>query len=216
MPGSAQSRLLAAQSLLEMVEEMIDGATIVDDRSRVVWFNPGQLALLGGVALLDVVGQEIERVIPHSRLREVVETGRPQPLDVIQYGDKTLLVTRLPLRGEGGEIIGAFAFALKNSIPHLRPHCGTGPSPPGAPGAHGAGALHHPRPSLHQRADSGRARPCGRWGAFCGGRARSARRCCCWRDRDRQGDGGPCHPRRVRADEPALRRHQCGGRCRKA
>lgn len=121
MPNSAQARLLAARSLLEMVEEMIDGATIVDERSRVVWFNPGQLALLGGVALRDVVGQEIERVIPHSRLREVVETGRPQPLDVIQYGDKTLLVTRLPLRGETGEIIGAFAFALKNSIPHLRP-----------------------------------------------------------------------------------------------
>ncbi|QTL06111.1 sigma 54-interacting transcriptional regulator [Aquabacter sp. L1I39] len=100
---------------------MIDGATIVDERARVVWFNPGQLALLGGVALRDVVGQEIERVIPHSRLREVVETGRPQPLDVIQYGDKTLLVTRLPLRSEAGEIIGAFAFALKNSIPHLRP-----------------------------------------------------------------------------------------------
>ena len=121
MPMDAEARLLAARSLLEMVEEMIDGATIVDDRARVVWFNPGQLALLGGIELRDVVGEEIERVIPHSRLREVVETGRPQPLDVIQYGDKTLLVTRLPLRAATGEIIGAFAFALKNSIPHLRP-----------------------------------------------------------------------------------------------
>ncbi len=104
-----------------MVEEMIDGATIVDHRSRVVWFSEGQLALLGGVQLSDVVGQEIERVIPHSRLREVVETGHPQPLDIIQYGDKSLLVTRLPLRDESGTIIGAFAFALKNSIPQLRP-----------------------------------------------------------------------------------------------
>jgi len=104
-----------------MVEEMIDGATIVDARSRVVWFSEGQLSLLGGVRLSDVVGQEIERVIPHSRLREVVETGRPQPLDIIQYGEKSLLVTRLPLKDESGTIIGAFAYALKNSIPHLRP-----------------------------------------------------------------------------------------------
>lgn len=121
MAMSAVSRLAAARSLLEMVEEMIDGATIVDERSRVVWFSEGQLALLGGVRLDDVVGEEIERVIPHSRLREVVETGRPQPLDIIQYGEKSLLVTRLPLRDEDGAIIGAFAFALKNSIPHLRP-----------------------------------------------------------------------------------------------
>lgn len=121
MPTSAEERLSAARSLLQMVEEMIDGATIVDHRSRVVWFSEGQLALLGGVRLDDVVGQEIERVIPHSRLREVVETGLPQPMDIIQYGDKSLLVTRLPLRDETGEIIGAFAFALKNSIPHLRP-----------------------------------------------------------------------------------------------
>lgn len=121
MAMSAASRLAAARSLLEMVEEMIDGATIVDERSRVVWFSEGQLALLGGVRLEDVVGEEIERVIPHSRLREVVETGRPQPLDIIQYGEKSLLVTRLPLRDEDGAIIGAFAFALKNSIPHLRP-----------------------------------------------------------------------------------------------
>lgn len=121
MGTSAQERLSAARSLLQMVEEMIDGATIVDHRSRVVWFSEGQLALLGGARLEDVVGQEIERVIPHSRLREVVETGQPQPLDIIQYGDTSLLVTRLPLRDETGEIIGAFAFALKNSIPHLRP-----------------------------------------------------------------------------------------------
>lgn len=121
MTSSGDRRLLAARSLLEMVEEMIDGATIVDARSRVVWFSEGQLSLLGGVRLSDVVGQEIERVIPHSRLREVVETGRPQPLDIIQYGEKSLLVTRLPLRDESGAIIGAFAFALKNSIPHLRP-----------------------------------------------------------------------------------------------
>lgn len=121
MTNSGDRRLLAARSLLEMVEEMIDGATIVDARSRVVWFSEGQLSLLGGVRLSDVVGQEIERVIPHSRLREVVETGRPQPLDIIQYGEKSLLVTRLPLKDESGAIIGAFAFALKNSIPHLRP-----------------------------------------------------------------------------------------------
>lgn len=114
-------RFAAAHAVLLMVEGMIDGATLVDRDSRVVWFNEGQLRLLGNPPLADVVGQEIERVIPHSRMREVVETGQPHPLDIIQYGERSLLVTRLPLKDENGEIIGAIAFALKNSIPYLRP-----------------------------------------------------------------------------------------------
>ncbi|MEP9354672.1 sigma 54-interacting transcriptional regulator [Xanthobacter sp. KR7-65] len=115
------ARFAAARTLLMMVEEMIDGATLVDRHSRIVWLSEGQLALLGGLTLDDVVGREIERIIPHSRMREVVETGRPHPLDIIQYNERSLLVTRLPLRDEAGEVIGAVAFALKNSIPHLRP-----------------------------------------------------------------------------------------------
>ncbi|MEW6122271.1 MAG: sigma 54-interacting transcriptional regulator [Pseudomonadota bacterium] len=121
MPSLADDSFAAARALLLMVEGMIDGATLVDRQSRVVWFSDGQLRLLGNPRLADVVGQEIERVIPHSRMREVVETGQPHPLDIIQYGERSLLVTRLPLKNEDGEIIGAIAFALKNSIPYLRP-----------------------------------------------------------------------------------------------
>ncbi|MFG1302106.1 sigma 54-interacting transcriptional regulator [Xanthobacter sp. V3C-3] len=117
----ADDRFAAARALLAMVEEMIEGATLVDRDSRIVWFSEGQLALLGNPELASVVGQDIERVIPHSRMREVVETGRPHPLDIIQYGERWLLVTRLPMRDETGEVIGAIAFALKNSIPYLRP-----------------------------------------------------------------------------------------------
>ncbi|GLI25132.1 transcriptional regulator with PAS, ATPase and Fis domain [Xanthobacter flavus] len=121
MTTIADERFAAARALLGMVEGMIDGATLVDRESRVVWFSEGQLALLGKTDLAELVGQEIERVIPHSRMREVVETGHPHPLDIIQYGDRWLLVTRLPLRDETGAIIGAIAFALKDSIPYLRP-----------------------------------------------------------------------------------------------
>lgn len=121
MPTLSDDRFAAARALLLMVEEMIEGATLVDSESRVVWFSEGQLRLLGSPRLDDVVGLEIERVIPHSRMREVVETGHPHPLDIIQYGERSLLVTRLPLRDESGAIIGAIGFALKNSIPYLRP-----------------------------------------------------------------------------------------------
>ncbi len=121
MAKETAERFAAARALLVMIEEMIDGATLVDKYARIVWFSDNQMEILGLRSLADVVGQEIERVIPHSRMREVVETGRSFPLDIMQYGDRTLLVSRLPLRDERGEIIGAIAFALKNSLTYLRP-----------------------------------------------------------------------------------------------
>ncbi|AWU95922.1 sigma-54-dependent Fis family transcriptional regulator (plasmid) [Azospirillum ramasamyi] len=107
---------------------MIDGAILVDREARIVWsndkhvwFNDKLMAQLGLQSTADMIGQTVERVIPHSRMREVVETGRSLPLDIMRYGEHTLLVSRLPLRDERGEVIGALAFALKNSLTYLRP-----------------------------------------------------------------------------------------------
>ncbi|MBY6263671.1 AAA family ATPase [Azospirillum sp. 412522] len=107
---------------------MIDGAILVDRDVRIVWsndkhvwFNDRLMAQLGFRSAADAIGQPVERVIPHSRMREVVETGRSLPLDIMRYGEHTLLVSRLPLRDERGEVIGALAFALKNSLTYLRP-----------------------------------------------------------------------------------------------
>ena len=118
----------AARALMEMIDEMIDGAILVDREARIVWsndkhvwFNDKPMAQLGLQSTADMIGQTVERVIPHSRMREVVETGRSLPLDIMRYGEHTLLVSRLPLRDERGEVIGALAFALKNSLTYLRP-----------------------------------------------------------------------------------------------
>ncbi len=128
MPTGQDELFAAARALLGMIDEMIDGALLVDKNARIVWlndkhvwFNDKQKALLGLRSLADAVGQPIERLIPHSQMREVVETGRSLPLDIMQYGEHTLLVSRLPLRDERGKIIGAISFALKNSITYLRP-----------------------------------------------------------------------------------------------
>lgn len=121
-------RFAAARDLMVMIDDMIDGAILVDKDARVVWsndkhvwFGDKRMAALGFKTPADVVGQPVERLIPHSQMREVVETGRPIPLDIMRYGEHTLLVSRLPLRDGEGEIIGALGFALKNSLPHLRP-----------------------------------------------------------------------------------------------
>ena len=118
----------AARALMVMIDEMIDGAILVDKDARIVWsndkhvwFSDGRMASLGFRSSADIVGQPVERVIPHSRMREVVESGCSLPLDIMRYGEHTLLVSRLPLRDARGDVIGAIAFALKNSLPYLRP-----------------------------------------------------------------------------------------------
>jgi len=128
MPTKREEQFAAARALMVMIDEMIDGAILVDQDARIVWsndkhvwFNDKQMASLGLRSVADMVGQPVERVIPHSRMREVVETGRSLPLDIMRYGQHTLLVSRLPLRDERGQVIGAIAFALKNSLTYLRP-----------------------------------------------------------------------------------------------
>ena len=118
----------AARDLMVMIDEMIDGAILVDKEARIVWsndkhiwFDAKRMEALGIRSVSEMVGQPVERLIPHSRMRDVVETGRSTPLDIMRYGEHTLLVSRLPLRDERGEVIGAIAFALKNSLTYLRP-----------------------------------------------------------------------------------------------
>ncbi|WP_207462191.1 sigma 54-interacting transcriptional regulator [Azospirillum sp. SYSU D00513] len=128
MTAEWNEQFAAARALMVMIDEMIDGAILVDKDARIVWsndkhvwFDDKRMALLGFRSMKEVVGQPVERLIPHSQMREVVETGRSFPLDIMRYGEHTLLVSRLPLRDGRGEIIGAIAFALKNSLTYLRP-----------------------------------------------------------------------------------------------
>ncbi len=121
MPKGQAEHFAAARDLFVMLDEVVDGFSLVDTDARIVWLNDKQAELMGLASVEEAVGVEIERFIPHSRMREVVETGRSIPIDIMQYGDRTLMVSRLPLRNKRGEIIGAIAFALKNSLTYLRP-----------------------------------------------------------------------------------------------
>jgi transcriptional regulator with PAS, ATPase and Fis domain len=121
MPKEQAEHFAAARDLFVMLDEVVDGFSLVDTDARIVWLNDKQAELMGLASVEEAVGVEIERFIPHSRMREVVETGRSIPIDIMQYGDRTLMVSRLPLRNKQGEIIGAIAFALKNSLTNLRP-----------------------------------------------------------------------------------------------
>jgi len=104
---------LAMQSLFERLDSLCEGAVAVDRQARIVWINEKYLATLGLNSVHEALGREIEEVIPNSLMREVVRSGQPILLDIMELGGQSLVVTRMPLQDEQGEVIGAIGFVAQ-------------------------------------------------------------------------------------------------------
>ncbi|XQM28371.1 sigma-54 interaction domain-containing protein [Burkholderia gladioli] len=111
----------AAESLFRTFEHSSAGTLIVDRDARVVWINSRYAARFGFADPRTAIGLDCEAVIPHSLMREVVATGRPILLDIMETGREPLVVTRLPLVNEAGETVGAIGFALFDELKTLTP-----------------------------------------------------------------------------------------------
>ncbi|WP_281174017.1 sigma-54 interaction domain-containing protein [Andreprevotia chitinilytica] len=111
----------AIQSLFRTFERFCEGTVIVDANARVVWINARYADRFGFKNPAEAIGRPVEEVIPTSLLRDVVRTGRPMLLDIMQTQGESLVVTRLPLTGEAGQVIGAIGFALFDEIESLSP-----------------------------------------------------------------------------------------------
>jgi len=111
----------AVRSLFELLERICEGAVIVDANARIVWISDKYRALLGLPADEDVTGRAIETVIPASLMRQVVESGEPMLLDIMDVKDQSFVVTRLPVRDEDGAVSGAVGFVLYDRPQYLKP-----------------------------------------------------------------------------------------------
>ncbi len=111
----------AVRSLFELLERICEGAVIVDREARIVWMSDKYRALLGLAADAEVNGRPIESVIPASLMRQVVESGEPMLLDIMDVKDQSFVVTRLPLRDEQGAVSGAVGFVLYDKPQYLKP-----------------------------------------------------------------------------------------------
>jgi transcriptional regulator with PAS, ATPase and Fis domain len=116
-----QLRELATSSLLSHFADLCEGAVIVDAQARVVWMNDRYPERLGISDPAAAIGQPIEQVIPNSLMRQVVESGQPIMLDIMDFGEQSFVVNRLPLRDDAGVIIGAVGFMLYDDPRHLAP-----------------------------------------------------------------------------------------------
>ena len=114
-------RQLASQSLLEHFADLCEGAVIVDAEGTIVWMNERYPEHLGIPDTAAAIGRPIEEVIPNSQMRQVIETGRPIMLDIMDFETQSFVVTRLPLRDAAGKIVGAVGFMLYDDPRHLAP-----------------------------------------------------------------------------------------------
>ncbi len=111
----------AMQSLFASLEGLCEGTLVVDRDARVVWINERYAARFGLRSAQEAIGQEVERVIPSSLMREVVTSGQPILLDILETSGRSFVVTRLPVKDDLGQVIGAVGLALYDNLKPLSP-----------------------------------------------------------------------------------------------
>jgi transcriptional regulator with PAS, ATPase and Fis domain len=109
------------EALFPMFEEASAGAIAVDDQCQITWINSSYARLLGLGDPDTVIGKSVREVIPHTRMPEVVGTGKPLLLDIMEHNQQQLVVTRMPFYDDEGRVIGAVAFVLYDDLQPLTP-----------------------------------------------------------------------------------------------
>ena len=116
LPRDAQSILgLAARSMFDMFANASEGMMLVDRQARVVWINEQYkrfLPALGFDRVEDFVGHPVARVVQNTQMHQVLESGKPILIDLLTNRAGTFVVSRIPMRDNAGDVIGALGIVL--------------------------------------------------------------------------------------------------------
>ena len=106
---------LAARSMFDLFANASEGMMLVDRQARVVWINDQYkryLPALGFEREEDFVGHPVAEVVQNTQMDRVIRTGKPILIDLLSNKAGTFVVSRIPLRDEHGEVIGALGIVL--------------------------------------------------------------------------------------------------------
>lgn len=109
------------EALFSIFEQASAGAIAVDCNDHITWINRSYSHLLGLGDPAEVIGKPVRQMIPQTRMPEVIETGKPLLLDIMEYNKQQLVVSRMPYYDDNGKIIGAVAFVLYDDLQPLTP-----------------------------------------------------------------------------------------------
>ena len=115
-PLSDQRMLeLAAKSMFDAFAGTAMGSMLVDRQHRIVWISESYKQFLPGLGFASAeafVGKRVEEVVPNTLMNQVIDSGKPILVDLLSNQAGTFLVSRLPLRDDSGEVIGALGMVL--------------------------------------------------------------------------------------------------------
>ena len=114
LPDDAMLKL-AAKSMFDVFASTAMGSMLVDRQHRIVWISDSYkqfLPALGFDSADAFIGKRVEEVVPNTMMNEVIDTGKPILVDLLSNQAGTFLVSRLPLRDDSGQVIGAFGMVL--------------------------------------------------------------------------------------------------------
>ena len=106
---------LAARSMFDLFANASEGMLLVDRDARVVWINDQYkrfLPALGFQRVEDFVGHRVSDVVQNTQMHRVLETGKAILIDLLSNKAGTFVVSRIPLRDEAGNVIGALGIVL--------------------------------------------------------------------------------------------------------
>jgi len=115
LPADADGMLaLAARSMFDSFARSAMGMMVVDREHRVVWISDGYKRFLPALGRTEAefVGRRVEEVVPNSLMAQVIDSGQAILVDLLTNQAGTFVVSRLPLRGAEGEVIGALGLVL--------------------------------------------------------------------------------------------------------
>ncbi|WP_332814628.1 sigma-54 interaction domain-containing protein [Ramlibacter sp.] len=116
LPRDGQRILeLAARSMFDLFANASEGMMLVDRDERVVWINEQYkrfLPALGFDRVEDFLGHPVSQVVHNTLMDRVIRTGKPILIDLLSNRAGTFVVSRIPLRDEGGQVIGALGIVL--------------------------------------------------------------------------------------------------------
>ncbi|MFN3984095.1 MAG: sigma-54 interaction domain-containing protein [Rhodocyclaceae bacterium] len=116
----AAIRSQAMHSLFATLDSLCEGTLVVDANARIVWMNDRYALRFGLTSSVQAIGRDVESVIPNSMMREVVRSGQPILLDILEASGESFVVTRIPLKDDAGTVIGAVGFALFDNVLPLK------------------------------------------------------------------------------------------------
>ena len=106
---------LAAKSMFDVFASTAMGSMLVDRQHRIVWISDSYkqfLPALGFDSADAFIGKRVEEVVPNTMMNDVVDSGKAILVDLLSNQAGTFLVSRLPLRDDSGQVIGAFGMVL--------------------------------------------------------------------------------------------------------